>query len=154
MIVAWPAVIDYWHWWIFACALLVLELLLPGVFFLWLAMAAAVVGGLLLLMPGLGFAWQLFLFTTLSLITVLAWRYYLLKHPLHSDEPYLNQRGKQYVGRVFTVTEAISNGYGRIKIDDSTWRAKGPDCPIGSRVRVLAMEDMCLHVELEHLPDL
>ena len=40
------------HWWVLAVVLLALEVAAPGTFFLWLAMAAAVVGLIVLVLPG------------------------------------------------------------------------------------------------------
>lgn len=140
--------VTYWHWWILACALLGLEMLLPGVFFLWLSIAAGVVGVLLLLMPGLELAWQGFLFAALSVSSVIGWRIYMSKYPEDSDQPLLNRRGQQYVGRVFSVIEPIVNGYGRARVGDSIWKVAGPDCPAGTRVKVLSVdENLCLQVE-------
>ena len=40
------AAIDYWHWWILAGILLIIEISAPSFFFLWLAIAAAALGRL------------------------------------------------------------------------------------------------------------
>lgn len=48
---------EFWHWWVLALVLLALEIAAPGTFFLWLAVAAGVVGLILLLLPAL--AWQI-----------------------------------------------------------------------------------------------
>jgi len=143
-----PLTITYWHWWIFACILLVVEMLAPGVFFLWLGIAAGIVGGLLLFTPGLSLAWQAALFAALSVISVVGWRIYLSKYPPQNDQPLLNHRGQQYLGRVFTVTEPIRNGYGRAKVGDSIWKIAGPDCSAGTQVKVISVdENLCLQVE-------
>ena len=51
----WFDKILFWHWWILAGALLILELTSPVFFFLWLGFSAAAVG-FLLYWPGAGFA--------------------------------------------------------------------------------------------------
>jgi membrane protein implicated in regulation of membrane protease activity len=140
--------LDYWHWWIFGCILLVLEMLLPGVFFMWLAIASAIIGGLLLMYPELSLSMQFFLFGVISVSSVLAWRFYSIKNPPKTDEPFLNRRGEMYVGRTLNVTEAINNGFGRVRLDDSIWKVSGPDCPVGSQVKVIGVDGLCLQVEL------
>jgi len=137
----------FWHWWILAGVLLILELTSPVFFFLWLGIAAAAVGLLLLVIPALNIEMQLVLFGILSVIAVLAWRRYRENHPQSSDQPLLNQRGRQYEGRLFTLEEAIVNGVGKVEVDDSTWRVKGPDLPAGTLVRVTAVEGVVFLVE-------
>ena len=136
-----------WHWWILAGVLLILELTSPVFFFLWLGFAAAAVGFILLLIPGLGLEIQLVMFGVLSVVAVVAWRRYREVHPPKSDQPLLNQRGQQYKGRVFTLDEPIVNGVGKVEVDDSTWRVKGPDLPAGQRVRVTGVDGVVFVVE-------
>lgn len=137
----------FWHWWILAGALLILELTSPAFFFLWVGIAAAAVGFLLLVIPSLNVEMQLVLFGILSVIAVIAWRRYREKHPQPSDQPLLNQRGRQYAGRLFTLEEPIINGVGKVEVDDSTWRVKGPDLPVGTLVRVTDVDGVVFLVE-------
>ena len=132
--------IVFWHWWILAGLLLILELTSPVFFFLWLGFAAAAVGFLLLVFPSIPVEAQLVLFGILCVVSVLAWRRYREIHPPESDQPLLNQRGQQYKDRVFTLDEAIVNGVGKVEVDDSTWRVKGPDLPVGTRVKVTGVD--------------
>ena len=48
----------------------------------------------------------------------------------------LNRRTEALVGRVFTLEKPIVDGIGTVRIDDTIWRVRGPDCPAGSRVKV------------------
>ena len=132
--------IVFWHWWILAGILLILELTSPVFFFLWLGFAAAAVGFLLLVFPSIPVEAQLVLFGILCVVSVLAWRRYREIHPPESVQPLLNQRGQQYKDRVFTLDEAIVNGVGKVEVDDSTWRVKGPDLPVGTRVKVTGVD--------------
>lgn len=136
----WFKHILFWHWWILAGVLLILELTSPVYVFLWLGFAAAAVGFLLLVFPSIPVEAQLVLFGILSVVAVLAWRRYREIHPPQSDQPLLNQRGQQYTGRVFTLDKAIVNGVGKVEVDDSTWRVKGPDLPVGTRVEVTGVD--------------
>jgi membrane protein implicated in regulation of membrane protease activity len=129
----------FWHWWIGAAGLLIIEMLSPGFFFLGMAIAAALIGLLLLVIPILNIETQLLSFALLSISSIIAWKRYMTKPAEISDHPLLNQRGAQYIGRTFTVIEAIENGQGKIKADDSHWKVEGEDCPIGSSVKVIAV---------------
>ena len=132
----WLEHVVFWHWWILAGVLLILELTAPAFFFLWLGIAAAATGLLLLVFPSLPLESQLVLFAVLSVVAVIVWRRYREANPVTSDQPNLNRRGEQYKGRIFTLEKAIENGVGKVTVDDSTWRVKGPDLPRGTKVRV------------------
>jgi inner membrane protein len=140
--------VDYWHWWILGCILLIFELLLPGVFFMWPAIAAGLMGFLLLILPQLSFPMQVFIFALVSAFSVAAWHWYMRKHPVESQDPLLNQRLARYVGRTVVLVEPIVNGSGRARIDDSWWKVIGPDCPVGSAVKIIGTDNsMLLRVE-------
>lgn len=140
--------IVFWHWWGFGAFLLIVELLVPGMFFLWMAEAAVVTGLLLLIIPTLGWEYQLISFSVLSVMSIIVFRKFLNKHPIETDQPLLNRRAAQYVGRVFTLEHAIVNGQGKIRVDDSTWKIRGNDCEAGSKVRVVSAEGVILRVEI------
>lgn len=143
----WLSQVSFWHWWILAGMLLILELASPVFFFLWLGFSAAAVGFLLLVFPNIPIEVQLVLFGILSVVAVLAWRKFRETHPPTSDQPLLNQRGQQYTGRVFTLDHPIINGVGKVSVDDSTWRVKGPDLPAGTQVRVVGVDGVVFIVE-------
>lgn len=142
-----PVDIVFWHWWSLGAILLIVELLAPGMFFVWMGESALVVGALLWAFPGMEPESQIMLFSVLSVLSILVFRRFLKRHPIQSDRPLLNQRTAGYVGRVFTLEEPIINGRGKIRVDDSTWRVEGGDCPAGARVRVTDAEGVILKVE-------
>jgi len=139
----------HWHWWVLAVILVILEIISPAVFFLWMGISAGVVGLLVLLFPSMGWELQLILFSILSVASIALWRNHLKKHPTESDRPKLNRRGEQYVGRTFTLDEPIVNGQGKIKVDDSIWKISGEDCAEGSRVLVTGVDGVILEVTAE-----
>ncbi len=139
----------YWHWWVLGVILIILEIISPAVFFLWMGISAGVVGLLVLLFPSLGWELQLLLFSIFSVASIALWRNYLKKHPTESDQPSLNRRGEQYVGRTFTLEEPVVNGFGKIRVDDSTWKVTGEDCPAGTKVRVMGVDGVILEVRIE-----
>ncbi len=57
-----------------------------------------------------------------------------------TDQPALNQRGAQYVGRKVRVAEGIVGGEGKVRIADTVWRVRGPDCAAGTWVRVIGAD--------------
>jgi len=142
-----PFDIIFWHWWSLGALLLIVELLAPGMFFLWMGESAFVVGVVLWLFPGMDEEYQVMLFSVLSVVSIVLARRFLKRRPIESDRPFLNQRTAHYIGRVFTLEEAIVNGRGKIRVDDSTWRVEGEDCPAGARVRVIDAEGVILKVQ-------
>ena len=144
---AWLEHIVFWHWWIFAGILLILELTAPAFFFLWLGIAAAAVGMILLVFPSIPLETQLVLFAIASVVAIFAWRKYRESHPPVTDQPNLNRRGHQYIGRVFTLDEPIVNGIGKVAVDDSTWRVEGQDQAVGTTIRVTGIDGTIFRVE-------
>lgn len=143
----WIADLTYWHWWILAIILLVIETIAPGAWFLWFAVAAAITGLLLLIFSSIGWEAQLLFFAVTSVASVVGWRYYRKAHPVTSDQPSLNRRGEQYIGRRFTLQEPIVNGVGKIKVDDSTWKVHGEDQASGTTVQVVGNDGVVFEVE-------
>lgn len=139
-----------WSWWIFGILLLAAELVAPGVFLIWIGAAALIVGALSLLFWNAAFwAWQLqfLLFAILAVVFTLAGRRFYGKN-VTSDQPYLNRRGKSLIGRTATLHEPISEGRGRIRLDDTWWPVMGPNLPAGTQVKVVAAEGRDLHVDV------
>ncbi len=139
--------IEFWYWWIFAVVLMIFELFAPGAFFIWMGIAAVLVGAIVGLIPSLFWEYQVLCFSVLSVISVVCWRIYLRKNPPESDLPLLNQRSAQYIGRVFTLENPILDGQGKIKVDDSIWKIQGEDCAKNTRIKVVAVNGTILIVE-------
>jgi len=138
--------LNHWHWWIFAVILLVLEMLTPGTFFMWMGISAILVGLLTLIIP-VGWEMQFLLFAIFSVVTIAVGRVYIKRRPIETDRPTLNRRGAQYVGRTFTLNEPIVDGYGKIRVDDSTWKIEGADSPAGAQIKVVGVDGVVLKVE-------
>jgi membrane protein implicated in regulation of membrane protease activity len=136
-----------WFWWGFALALFALEALMPGTFMLWLGFAALGTGVVHWLVPGLDPTVQWFVFALLGLVAVgVGWVLRKRRPPGSSDQPLLNRRADQLVGRVFALDSAIVDGRGRIKIGDAFWTAVGSDLPVGTRVRIEGTDGLLLRV--------
>jgi membrane protein implicated in regulation of membrane protease activity len=144
--IAFFASLGIWDWFIAGGVLLVLEVLAPGVFMLWLGLAAILVGVLSLVIE---WPWQaqFVAFALFSLAAIPLWRRLAHSVGKATDQPFLNRRTASYVGRVFTLEKPIVDGVGTIGIDDTVWRVTGPDAPAGSRVKVTRVDGAALHVE-------
>ncbi len=139
-----------WSWWILAAILLAAELVAPGVFLIWIGAAALVIGAIsLALWNAALWSWQLqlLLFALLSVVFALLGRRYYGQDHAKTDEPFLNQREASLIGRTATLQEPITEGRGRIKLDDTWWPAQGEDAPAGARVRISSAHGRTLTVE-------
>jgi inner membrane protein len=135
-----------WNWFVVAVALFALESVVPGVHFVWFGIAAVIVGALGLTID-IAWEWQLITFAIISCITVFFARRYASPEVAASDQPELNLRAEQYVGRVVMVEEAISDGRGKVRVGDTVWNAQGSDMPQGARVKITGTNGTCLLVE-------
>ena len=135
-----------WNWFIVAVGLFVLETIVPGVHFIWFGLAAVIIGALGLVID-IAWEWQLITFAIISCITVFLVRRYAGPDMASSDEPELNVRAAQYVGRVVLVEEAIADGRGKVRVGDTVWNAQGSDAPQGTRVKVTGTNGTVLLVE-------
>lgn len=127
-------------WLIAALVLGIAELAVPGVFLVFLAIAAAATGIAVFALPDLPVAAQLASFAVWSVVTVLIGKRWYLDYPVAGD-PLLNDRGARLVGEVVTVETAIVAGHGRVAVGDGSWPARGADAAAGARVRVAAVVD-------------
>lgn len=144
---SWLGSFGGWSWVVLGLLLIGGETLAPGIFLIWLGLAALMTG----VVVGLAdINWQAaaLVFAGLSLLSVAAGR---LLTRRKSDEPDaatgLNDRARNLIGRVFTLQATMTGGEGRIRIDDSSWRIVGPELLAGSTVKVVRVEGATLVVE-------
>lgn len=135
-----------WAWVAIGLALGALELAVPGIYFIWLAIAALVTGAMAAVLD-LGVTVQVVNFVFLSLIIAYSAKRFLRDRPIESSNPTLNQRGSQMVGQTAVVAKAIQGGEGRVTIGDSEWIARGPDSDVGTRVRITSAQGAAVMVE-------
>ena len=137
-----PAVV-----WVSAGLLLcIAEMVAPGVFLLWLGIAALLTGAAAFLLP-LGMSVQFVLFSVLALSSVAIGRRWTRSSAIPSEDPLLNDRTARLIGQQVIVEEAITAGYGRVRVGDGVWPAAGPDMPVGASAIIRSSRDGRLIVE-------
>jgi membrane protein implicated in regulation of membrane protease activity len=144
-----------WNWMVLGFVLLMLEIAVPGVFLLWIGIAALIVGAVSLALWNAAFwTWQVqvVVFLLLSLVSAYIGKQIAGRREGESDQPLLNRRGAQMIGRTATLSEPIREGRGRIHLGDTLWRVSGPDLPAGTRVRVTGATDTDLELTVEPVP--
>ena len=136
-----------WTWIIGGMVLMGIELLAPGLFFIWLGLAALATG-LIVAATGMGWAPAGILFAALAAASVFAGRA-LTRHK--SSEPdsaaHLNALSRDLIGKTVRLDQAIVNGEGRVRIGDKVWRAHGEDAAAGVQVRIVRLDGSALVVE-------
>jgi inner membrane protein len=135
-------------WILLALVLFGIEAIMPGVYALWFAVAALVVGvATFALTVDLPFWLQMVSFVGLAVAAVVLTKVLDRGSEQARDGRDLNDRGQQVVGRTVVVDDAIANGRGRVRVGDTTWQVTGPDCPRGASVKVIASDGLVLRVE-------
>jgi inner membrane protein len=137
---------NVYFWWGVGLLLMAIETFMPGAFMLWFGFAAAALGVVVLLAPGIPPLWQVALFAVLSFVSVGVYRRFFRKGEPVGDQPLLNKRGAQLVGRTFELEQPIENGFGKIKIGDALWTVAGADLAVGERVTVIDTDGLTLRV--------
>jgi len=135
-----------WSWLALGLVLAAAEMVVPGFFLIWLAVAAVLVGLLAFALP-IAPAVQIVIFAVAAFALVLAARRWIGAGTVKAADPLMNDRGGRLVGELVDVTQAISGGKGRVRQGDGEWLARGPDVPAGTRVRVVGHDGAVLIVE-------
>lgn len=140
--------LNFWDWLALGTVLLILEVFGAGGYLLWVGIAGIIVGVLTFLIPEMSWTLQLPLFGVLAILTAVYWWRRQRGSVESGDQPNLNRRGHELIGRTFVVQQAIVEGRGKIKVGDSVWMAVGPDAAVGTPVRVTAQNGTVLSVEI------
>ncbi len=135
-----------WLWLIGGVLLLILEVIAPGFFLVFIG-AAAIATGLFTVLFNLGTAAELALFALYAVIAVLVGRRFYANRTADSTDPLLNDRAGRLVGKVVTVVATVDDQNGRVRVGDSEWSARGGPAAVGERVRITGVEGNCLTVE-------
>lgn len=135
-----------WWWLIAGLVLAIAEMLLPGVFLIWLGAAALLTGVLALALP-LSLGVEFAIFAVAAIGSVFAGRRWFAANPIISSEPLLNEPIARLIGETVIVVEPIVNGRGRARVGDGEWTIEGPAADVGTRVRVRQVRGSVLIVE-------
>jgi membrane protein implicated in regulation of membrane protease activity len=135
-----------WLWLISGVLLLIMEVIAPGFFLVFIG-AAAIATGLFTVLFGLGTVPQLALFALYALLSVLVGRRFYANRHTDSTDPLLNDRAGRLVGKVVTVVVPVDEHNGRVRVGDSEWSARGGPAAPGERVRITGVDGNCLTVE-------
>lgn len=136
----------YWHWVILGLSLVALEVMMPGTFFIWIGIAALILGGITFLFPLMSVTAQLLLFGIIALLVTILGRKIIRLQVEGGDTATLNRRGQQFVGQVIVLDAPIINGRAHVTVADSKWRIQGPDLPTGAVVKVVGVDGNMLIV--------
>jgi len=136
----------HYAWLALGLILAAAEMVAPGVFLIWLAGAALIVGALAWLTP-IGVPLQIVVFAALAVVAVFMGRRYIRNNPIHEADPMMNKRADRLVGESVVVTQAIEGGTGKVKLGDSEWLARGADAAVGTRLKVTGHDGTMLLVE-------
>lgn len=134
----------YWHWLAFALLFVIAETLGAAGFLIALGTAAASTGILTWLLT-LSWQWQLVIFSVCCILYTLIW-WKLLTYRSVFPVTLINRPFESMLGRTVQLVEAIENGRGKIKINDAHWFVTGPDLPVGTKVKIVALQENTLLV--------
>jgi len=141
----------YWHWVVLGLVMIALEVMIPGAFFIWIGIAALILGGITFLFP-LSVTAQLLLFGVVVLSVTVLGRKIIRLQANGGVVPTLNRRGQQFVGQTIVLDVPIVNGRAHVTVADSKWRIQGPDLPAGAVVKVVGVDGNTLIVGPEDAP--
>lgn len=125
----------WWHWCTLGLVLVALEMVMPGVFLLWIGAGAMATGAVVGVLGIHSWEIQCLVFVALAFASLFLGRRFIRK-AAPAEDSTLNRRLTSYIGRRAEVTQAIVHGAGRIRLGDTVWIAKGEDCPAGTMVTV------------------
>ncbi|MBR0574444.1 NfeD family protein [Pasteurella atlantica] len=137
-----------WNSWLIAgFVLLILEVFLSGVFFMWWGFAAMIMAGIVAVF-NISISWQFAIFAVLaSIFSFLWWRYQQRKNLEPDEASFLNQRDHAMLGKQGRVVEILDSGAVRAKFADTTWKVEGMQLNVNDLVKVVDVEGITLKVE-------
>jgi inner membrane protein len=137
----------HWYWFALAALLAIMEIAIaPGIFLIFIAIAAALTGFATMLID-FSLPAQLIFFAISSIVAVYAGRQWYLARGQESADPLLNDRAGRMVGQTVTVIETTSATGGRVRVGDSDWPAFGEALKVGAKGRIKAVIDGKIELE-------
>jgi membrane protein implicated in regulation of membrane protease activity len=140
----------WWHWVVFGIVLMLLELAVPAFFLIWFGLGAVIVGVLLVIFPGMAFAYQVVAWTACALILIWFW------FKVFKPQVFKTRAGMAHgslIGEIGLVTRDIrpyEKGQIRFQkpiLGEEVWDSMADvEIRTGERVRVLDVEGNTLRV--------
>jgi membrane protein implicated in regulation of membrane protease activity len=134
-----------WAWALAAVVLAAAEMVVPGVFLIWLAIAAAVAGIVAWLFDP-PIAVDLGVFAAAAIASIYAGRI-VYRGGANPPHPLLNDRSARLIGTRVVIAEDIADGRGRALVGDGSWPVSGPDMAKGATATVIGIDGNTLLVE-------
>jgi membrane protein implicated in regulation of membrane protease activity len=136
-------------YWLYAgVALILIEIMTPGLVSLFFGLAALTVALVVWLMPTLAQGWQWILFSVLSVLYIVLLRK-SFKSVFDGTSKVSDDPDDGFTGKLALVTQPIApNRPGRVELGGTTWTAEAEsEFDVGASVRVTGKKNLTLRVE-------
>jgi inner membrane protein len=131
-----------WIWIIVGVMLMGLEIIIPGVFLIWIGTGALVAGLALTLAPDLMLAWQILVFAVSMIVSLSVGFFIQRRSGATTGARHLNRELDAMVGTRYVAVSDFRLGRGRIRVGDTTYGALGEDgIQKGTQVEVVKVEN-------------
>ena len=136
-----------WFWALAGLFLMAAEIILPGIYLMFVGGAALVIAVLFWLVPGFPIWLAAVIFVSLVVAGIL-WGRHLSRTQDGEQAQALNDRGSLLVGRSAVLLSVTTPGQGTVKVGDTTWRAKwsGVDPKPGDVMTIDGVDSTTLNV--------
>jgi membrane protein implicated in regulation of membrane protease activity len=136
------------YWLYFAVALIIFEVMTPGLVSLFFGLSALSVALIAWLFPSLAQGWQWIAFSVFSILYILLLRK-SLKKVFSGDKEISETLNDEFAGKLAIVAEPVApNKPGRVEFCGSTWDAEADaEFPAGASVRIVSKKNLTLKVE-------
>ncbi|MCK5335229.1 MAG: NfeD family protein [Gammaproteobacteria bacterium] len=144
----WLTEISAWHWASLGIILLIMEILGTAGFLIGSAIAAFLMAAIISIAPDIDWKWQLAIFSSTAIVFSIIYLKRFANFNEDSDQPHLNKRAAQHIGKRYTLNEAIVNGQGRIQVGDTFWKITcDEDLEMATQIEVTGVDGMTLKVK-------
>jgi len=144
----WLTEISAWHWASLGVILLIMEILGAAGFLIGTSIAAFMMAAIISFAPELDWKWQLAIFSSTAITFSVIYLKRFANFNENTDQPNLNNRAAQHIGKRYTLNEAIVNGQGRIQVGDTFWKVTcDKDLEASTQIEVTAIDGMTLVVK-------
>ncbi len=136
------------YWLYLGVALILFEVMTPGLVSIFFGLAALTVALAVWLVSGIGQGWQWIAFSVFSVLYIFLLRK-SLKRIFSGDREVSDSPGDEYTGKLAVVTVAVApNKPGRVELGGTTWTAEA-ECELaaGTSVRIVGKKNLTFKIE-------